>query len=78
MMQYIIVKCLFQWELFRLPELECYDAMLTRLFRQEVEQIVWGYEAYRQSLHKHLDTRKQDKPTNPQQALNQNTVETKV
>ncbi|KAJ8881602.1 hypothetical protein PR048_018088 [Dryococelus australis] len=36
-----------KWELFRLPELDCFNAMLTRLYKQELEEIVMRYEAYR-------------------------------
>ncbi|XP_013414073.1 protein salvador homolog 1 [Lingula anatina] len=41
-----------KWELFRLPELEAYDAILNRLFKQELEEIVMGYEEYRGALLK--------------------------
>lgn len=36
-----------RWELFRLPELDCFNAMLIRLFTQEVREIVMRYEKYR-------------------------------
>lgn len=36
-----------RWELFRLPELDCFNAMLTRLYKQELEEIVMRYEEYR-------------------------------
>lgn len=36
-----------RWEMFRLPELDCFNAMLTRLYKQELEEIVMRYEAYR-------------------------------
>uniref|UniRef100_A0A1B6K8H7 WW domain-containing protein n=1 Tax=Graphocephala atropunctata TaxID=36148 RepID=A0A1B6K8H7_9HEMI len=39
-----------RWEMFRLPELDCFNAMLTRLYKQELEEIVMRYEAYRASL----------------------------
>ena len=29
-----------KWELFRLPELECFEGMLSRLFREELEDLV--------------------------------------
>ncbi|KAG8279474.1 hippo signaling [Homalodisca vitripennis] len=35
-----------RWEMFRLPELDCFNAMLTRLYKQELEEIVMRYEAY--------------------------------
>lgn len=33
-----------RWELFRLPELDCYDNVLKRLFKQELESVVLNYE----------------------------------
>jgi len=33
--------------MFRLPELDCFNAMLTRLYKQELEEIVMRYEVYR-------------------------------
>jgi len=33
--------------MFRLPELDCFSAMLTRLYKQELEEIVMRYEVYR-------------------------------
>lgn len=44
-----------RWELFRLPELECYNAMLTRLYRKELEEIVMRYETYRSVLFYEMD-----------------------
>lgn len=44
-----------KWELFRLPELDCFQAMLNRLYRQELESIVMGYEAYRLTLFKEME-----------------------
>ena len=51
------VCSILQWELFRLPELESYDAMHTRLFRQDLERIVMCYEAYRTALLREIDRR---------------------
>lgn len=39
-----------RWDMFRLSELECYNAMLTRLYKQELQQIVMQYESYRSAL----------------------------
>lgn len=39
-----------RWELFRLPELDCFNAMLTRLYKHQLEEIVMRYEAYRSAL----------------------------
>lgn len=36
-----------RWELFRLPELDCFDSMLKRLFRHELERVVMSYEVLR-------------------------------
>lgn len=36
-----------RFEMFRLPELDCFNAMLTRLYKQELEEIVMRYEVYR-------------------------------
>lgn len=44
-----------KWELFRLPELDCFQAMLNRLYRQELESIVMGYEAYRLALLREME-----------------------
>ncbi|KDR24167.1 scaffold protein salvador [Zootermopsis nevadensis] len=46
-----------RWEMFRLPELDCFNAMLTRLYKQELEEIVMRYEAYRASLFCEMDHR---------------------
>ncbi|KAK2170642.1 hypothetical protein LSH36_1g01004 [Paralvinella palmiformis] len=67
-----------KWELFRLPELECFDEMLFRLYRQEGEQLVMKYELIRAILYDEMERRV--KQTHSQQqkiALAQNT-ETKV
>jgi len=41
-----------KWDLFRLPELECFNAMLNRLHQEEIIEIVMRYEQirYRMSL----------------------------
>ncbi|XP_050500337.1 protein salvador homolog 1 isoform X2 [Diabrotica virgifera virgifera] len=39
-----------RWDMFRLSELECYSAMLTRLYKQELQSIVMRYESYRSAL----------------------------
>lgn len=39
-----------RWDMFRLSELDCYNAMLTRLYKQELQNIVMRYESYRYSL----------------------------
>ena len=47
----------FQWELFKLPDLDCFDVMLKRLLKQECENIVMDYEAYRMALCRELERR---------------------
>lgn len=56
---YLILKCFFyfkadsvadhklKWEMFRFQELEGFDAMLNRLYKQELGTIVGKYEKYR-------------------------------
>lgn len=46
-----------RWEMFRLPELDCFNAMLTRLYKQELEEIVMRYEVYRSALLFEMDRR---------------------
>jgi len=46
-----------KWDLFRLPELECFDAMLNRLFRDELEELVMRYEGIRYAISQEMDTR---------------------
>jgi len=47
-----------KWELFCLPDLESYDAMLARIFKQELERIVSRYESYRTALLREMERRK--------------------
>jgi len=47
-----------RWELFRLPELDCYDNVLKRLYKQELETIVMNYEAYRSAMARELERRR--------------------
>ena len=46
----MFIAYFLQWDLFPVKELEHYDAMLTRLLKEECEEIVMGYEAYRMQL----------------------------
>ncbi|KAL7301439.1 scaffold protein salvador [Trichogramma pretiosum] len=46
-----------KWELFRLPELDCFNAMLVRLFTQEVREVVMKYEKYRNALRYEIEQR---------------------
>lgn len=69
-----------KWELFRLPELDCFQAMLKRLYKQELEEIVMTYEGNRLALLREMERRqleKQKQQLEQQTALTEN-VETKV
>ena len=46
-----------QWDLFRYTELDCWQTMLKRLFKREVEQVVMRYEEYGQALQRELERR---------------------
>lgn len=46
-----------KFELFRLQELDCYQAMLNRLFKHEMREIVMSYEMYRIALSLELEKR---------------------
>ncbi|XP_021370560.1 protein salvador homolog 1-like [Mizuhopecten yessoensis] len=64
-----------KWDLFTVSQLEHYDAMLMRLHKQELEQIVMSYESYRMALNRAMDIRKKEQqpPQLPMQlALPQN------
>jgi len=47
-----------KWDLFRLPELECFDAMLNRLLRDELEELVMRYEGIRCAISQEIEHRK--------------------
>lgn len=46
---------LFQWDLFRYAELDCWQTMLKRLYKKEVEQVVMRHEEYRQALQREFE-----------------------
>jgi len=46
-----------KWDLFRLPELECFDAMLNRLLRDELEELVMRYEGIRCAISQEIEFR---------------------
>lgn len=57
-----------KWELFKLHELDAYQAMLTRLYKQDLEKVVMRYEIYRLSLYREMDQRcklRQPYPSHP-------------
>ena len=45
----------FQWDLFRYAELDCWQTMLKRLYKKEVEQVVMRHEEYRQALQREYE-----------------------
>ncbi|CAL4165309.1 unnamed protein product, partial [Meganyctiphanes norvegica] len=54
-----------RWELFRLPELDSYQAMLNKLFKHELHGIVMSYEMYRLHLTRELERRVQQLNLSP-------------
>ncbi|XP_052058330.1 uncharacterized protein LOC127698730 isoform X1 [Mytilus californianus] len=50
-----------KWDLFRLNELEHFDALLVRLNRQDIEDIVLKYEHFRSALVIEMERRRQEK-----------------
>lgn len=36
-----------KWDMFKLSELECFDSMMFRMFKQEMETLISRHEAYR-------------------------------
>ncbi|CAG2167026.1 unnamed protein product [Oppiella nova] len=46
-----------KWELFRVPELDCFEAMLNRLYRTDMEALVMSFELIRGALQRELDKR---------------------
>ncbi|KAK6999231.1 scaffold protein salvador [Biomphalaria glabrata] len=50
-----------KWELFTLKQLENFAALLTRLYKQDLEHIVMSYENYRNALNRELDRRKKER-----------------
>lgn len=47
-----------KWDLFKLSELDAFQAMLTRLYKQDLERVVMRYEAFRLSLYREMDQRR--------------------
>ncbi|GAB0088270.1 Scaffold protein salvador [Sergentomyia squamirostris] len=46
-----------KWDMFPLNKLECFDGMLNRLYKQELQNIVVRYEKYRQALDIEINRR---------------------
>lgn len=36
-----------KWDMFKLSELECFDSMMFRMFKQEMEALITRHETYR-------------------------------
>ena len=49
-----------KWDLFGLQELECFEVMLNRLFREDMEELVMKYEAMRVTLVQEIEERARD------------------
>ncbi|XP_031618437.1 scaffold protein salvador [Contarinia nasturtii] len=49
-----------KWDMFKLSELECFDSMMFRMFKQEMEMLISRYEAYRQLLNNEIRRRLQE------------------
>ena len=41
--------------MFRYPELDCWQTMLKRLYKKELEQVVLWFEEYRHALQQELE-----------------------
>jgi len=51
---------LIKWDMFRLPELDCWQTMLKRLYMKELEQVVFWFEEYRQSMQQEMERRERE------------------
>lgn len=47
-----------KWDLFRLPELECFDAMLSKLLNDDLAEVVMRYERIRYRMSQELANRR--------------------
>lgn len=36
-----------KWDMFKLSDLECFDSMMFRMFKQEMEALITRHETYR-------------------------------
>ena len=46
--------------MFRLHELDCWQTMLKRLYMKELEQVVYWFEEYRQSMQYEMERREEE------------------
>ncbi|XP_028409884.1 uncharacterized protein LOC114532550 [Dendronephthya gigantea] len=51
-----------KWDLFRYPDLDCFQTMLKRLYKKDLEQVVYRYEERRQALQREIERRQQQGP----------------
>ncbi|KAK3731864.1 hypothetical protein QZH41_008329 [Actinostola sp. cb2023] len=58
-----------KWELFRYSELDCWQTIMKRLYKKEVEQIVMRYEEYHQALQREIERRQKQQKRLSSQAL---------
>jgi scaffold protein salvador len=65
----LLLFYLNQWELFRYSELDCWQTILKRLYKKEVEQIVMRYEEYSQALQREIERRQKQQKRLSSQAL---------
>ncbi|CAK9298427.1 unnamed protein product [Gordionus sp. m RMFG-2023] len=49
------LDCNLKWDIFNLEQLESFEAILKRLYMQELEKIVMKYESYRMILSKKIE-----------------------
>ncbi|KRY88381.1 Scaffold protein salvador [Trichinella pseudospiralis] len=61
--------CLLKWDLFRLPQLDCFDHMLLKLYKQEINTVVIAYERYRFALLNELERRKKNSTSSKNEDL---------
>ena len=45
--------------MFRYADLDCFQTMLKRLYKKDLEQVVYKYEEYRQALQREIERREQ-------------------
>lgn len=43
-----------KWDMFKLSELECFDSMMFRMFKQEMEALITRHESYRWDIWTYL------------------------
>lgn len=51
-----------KWDLFRYADLDGFQTMLKRLYKKDLEQVVYKYEEYRQALQREIERRQQQVP----------------